>query len=127
MLKAGDISILVQESLTGHPEMDRMGLPRTGDFAKTDEQRRVLDIIYSQQTFSRPFFVAAEVAPERVAALRQAFMDTWKDPDLLAEAGKMGLQVGPVSGEDVQAFLAKIYASPPDLLKKARDAIKVKR
>jgi hypothetical protein len=47
--------------------------------------------------------------------------------DLLAEAEKMGLQVNPVSGEDVQAFLAKIYASPPDLLQKAKEAIKVKR
>ena len=127
LLKNGEISILAQEGMTGHPEMDRMGLPRTADFAKTEEQRRILEIVYSQQTFSRPYFVAAEVAPERVTALRKAFMEVWKDPDLLAEAGKMGLQVGPVSGEDIQAFLAKIYASPPDLLKKAKEAIKVKR
>jgi tripartite-type tricarboxylate transporter receptor subunit TctC len=127
MVKTGEISILAQESLTGHPEMDRMGVPRTGDFAKSEEQRRILEIVYSQQTFSRPYFVAAEVAPERVTALRKAFMEVWKDPDLLAEAGKMGLQVGPVSGEEVQAFLAKIYASPPELLKKAKEAIKVKR
>ena len=127
MMKTGQISILAQENLTGYPEMDRMGVPRTGDFAKTDEQRRILDIVYSQQLSSRPYFVAAEVAPERVAALRKAFLATWKDPDLLAEAEKMGLQVNPVSGEDVQAFLAKIYASPPDLLKKAKEAIKVKR
>ncbi len=127
MVKTGEISILAQESLTGHTEMDRMGVPRTGDFAKTDEQRKILDIVYSQQLSSRPYFVAAEVAPDRVAALRKAFMDAWKDPDLLAEAGKMGLQVGPVSGEEVQAFLAKIYASPPELLAKAKEAIKVKR
>ena len=127
MVKTGEISILAQENLTGHAEMDRMGIPRTGDFAKTDEQRRILDIVYSQQLSSRPYFVAAEVPSDRVAALRKAFMDTWKDPDLLAEAGKMGLQIGPVSGEEVQAFLAKIYASPPDLLAKAKEAIKVKR
>ena len=127
LLKSGEISILAQEGMAGHPEMDRMGLPRTADFAKTDEQRRILEIVYSQQTFSRPYFVAAEVAPERVAALRKAFMEAWKDPDLLAEAAKMGLQVGPVSGEEVQAFLTKIYASPPELLKKAKEAIKVKR
>ena len=127
MVKTGEISILAQENLTGHKEMDRMGIPRTGDFAKTDEQRRILDIVYSQQLSSRPYFVAAEVPTDRVTALRKAFMDTWKDPDLLAEAGKMGLQIGPVSGEEVQAFLAKIYASPPDLLAKAKEAIKVKR
>ena len=110
--------------MSGNPEMDKLGIPKVGDFAKTDEQRGILEIIYSQQVFSRPYFVAGDVAPERIAALRKAFMETWKDPDLLAEADKMGLEIGPISGEQLQAFLAKIYASPPDVLRKAKDAIK---
>ena len=124
MYKSGRIFILVQERMSGNPEMDKLGIPKVGDFAKTDEQRGILEIIYSQQVFSRPYFVAGDVAPERIAALRKAFMETWKDPDLLAEADKMGLEIGPISGEQLQAFLAKIYASPPDVLRKAKDAIK---
>lgn|GEM_PF-5156831 len=61
------------------------------------------------------------------AALRRAFMETWKDPELLAEAWKMTLEVGPISGEDLQAMLARIHASPPEVLRKTREAIRLKR
>ena len=124
MYKSGRIFILVQERMSGHPEMDKLGIPRVVDFAKTAEQKAILEIIYSQQVFSRPYFVAGDVAPERIAALRSAFMETWKDPELLAEADKMGLEIGPISGEQLQKFLAQIYATPPALLAKTKEAIK---
>ena len=127
MMKSGAFRILVQERVKGLPELDRMGVPRSGDFAKTDEQRAILEMIYSQETFGRPYFVAPDVPRERVDALRKAFMDTWRDPELLAESARMNLEVGPISGETLQAMLAKIYASPADLREKARQAIKLKR
>ncbi len=127
LLKNDRVALLVQERIAGYPEMDRLGVPRSGDFAKTADQKAILEIIYSQETFGRPYFVASDVAKERVDALRAAFMETWRDPDLIAEARKMNLDVGPISGEAVQALLTKIYASPPDLLAKARAAIKLKR
>jgi hypothetical protein len=127
LLKSGKITLLVQERIKGLPELDKLGVPRSGDFAKTEEQKAILEIIYSQETFGRPYFVAPDVPKERVDALRKAFMDTWKDPELLAEAQKMNLEVGPISGEEVQAILARIYASPLELREKARQAIKPKR
>ena len=127
LLKSGAVVPLVQERIKGHPDMDKLGVPRSGDFARTAEQRAILEIIYSQETFGRPYFVAPEVAPERVAALRTAFMETWRDPELLAEANRIGLEVGPISGEDLQALLARIYANPPELLAKTRQAIRARR
>jgi tripartite-type tricarboxylate transporter receptor subunit TctC len=127
LYKNGVISILVQERMTGHPDMDKLGIPKVGDYAKTDVQRSILNIIYSQQVFSRPYFVSGDVAPERVAALRTAFMETWKDPELLAEADKMGLEIGPISGQSLQEMLARIYENSPDLLAKTKDAIKFPR
>jgi hypothetical protein len=38
------------------------------------------------------------VPPERVAALQQAFMDTFRDPELLAEAHKISLDAQPDLG-----------------------------
>ncbi len=127
LMDSGAIKLLVQERIKGHPDMDRLGVPRSGDFAKTDEQRAILEIIYSQETFGRPYFVAPEVAPERVAALRTAFMETWRDPETVAEMQRVGLESGPISGDDLQALLTRIYASPTDLLAKAREAIRLKR
>jgi len=106
--------------------MDGLGIPRAGDFAKTEEQKRILEIIYAQKIFGRPFFVSADTPGERVAALGNAFMGTWRDPELLAEAKRMGLEIGPITGGELQAILARIYASSEEIKRKTRDAIKVK-
>jgi tripartite-type tricarboxylate transporter receptor subunit TctC len=67
--------------------------------------------------------VAAEVPKERVEALRKAFMDTWADPELLAEAKKIDLDVAAISGAEVQDLIAKAYATPPAVIAKAKDAL----
>ena len=128
MLKNREIKLFAQENATGIPEANKMGIPLTVSYAKTDEQRRILEIVYSQEVIARPYFVAAEVPADRLQLLRRAFMETWRDPELLKDAAAVkDLDVGPTSGEDVQALLRKIYASPPEILAKAKEAIKLKR
>jgi hypothetical protein len=118
-----NVNIIVQEGTNGYPHLNKAGVPRTVDFAKTPEQRQILELVYSQEIFERPFMVATEVSKERVEALRKAFMETWSDPDLLAEAKKINLGVAPISGADVQDLIAKIYATPPQIIAKAKDAL----
>ena len=57
-------------------------------------------------------------------ALRKAFDDTMKDKAFLEEAQKTDLEVQPVSGADVQALVADIYKSSPEVVKIAADAAK---
>jgi tripartite-type tricarboxylate transporter receptor subunit TctC len=117
------INILAQEETNGYPDLNKQGVPRTIDFAKTSEQRQILELVYSQEVFARPFMVAAEVPKERVEALRKAFMETWADPDLLAEAKKVNLDIAAISGADVQKLIRNAYATPPDVIAKAKDAL----
>ena len=117
------INILAQEETNGYPDLNKAGVPRTVDFAKTPEQRQILELVYSQEVFARPFMVAAEVPKDRVEALRKAFMETWADSELLAEAKKINLDVAAISGADVQALIAKAYATPPAVIAKAKDAL----
>jgi tripartite-type tricarboxylate transporter receptor subunit TctC len=126
LFKNGEIKIVVQENDKGVPELDKMGVPLSVSYAHDEQQRRILEILYSQEVFSYPYFVAAEVPADRLQLLRRAFMETWRDPDLLADAANMNLDVGPTSGEEVQSLLQKIYASPPALLQSAKEAIKLK-
>jgi tripartite-type tricarboxylate transporter receptor subunit TctC len=121
--KDGKVKVLAQEDSEGHPELNRQGVPLTRAFAKTEQQARILDLVYSQTAFGRPYVVAPEVPPERVAALRAAFMATMRDPELRAEAARMQLDVMPVSGEDLQAMIARLYATPKDILAKAKAAL----
>lgn len=126
MLKSGEVKIVVQAIGKGLPELDKMGIPLTVSYAHNEEQRRIFEIIYSQEIFARPYFVAAEVPADHLQILRRAFMETWRDPDLLADAAKMNLDVGVTSGEEIQSLLQKIYASPPALLQSVKEAIKLK-
>jgi len=98
-------------------------VPRTLDFARTAEQRAILELVYSQTRFGRPYVVAPEVPRERVAALRQAFMATMRDPELVVEAEKIKLDIFAISGDDLQALIAKLYATPADMVEKARQAL----
>ena len=120
--KSGLARILVQETSVGHPELDAMGVPKSVDFAKTPEQRAILDLVYSQERFGRPYIMAPEAPADRVAAMRKAFMDTFRDPAFLDEARKLNLEVSPSTGEETQALIRGVYATPQDIRDKAKAA-----
>ncbi len=85
-LASGFIRVLVQEHDKGNPEITALGVPLAVDFATSPENRRIMELVYSAQTFGRPYMLAPGVPEERVMALRQAFMATMRDPELLADA-----------------------------------------
>ena len=47
--------ILVQENAKGAPALNKQGVPRTIDFAKTPEDRQVMELVYSQAVIGRPY------------------------------------------------------------------------
>lgn len=126
LLDKGVVRIFVQDSDVGMPELTKQGIPRTIDFARTDEQKKVMSVIYTQARFARPYFVSGEVPADRLAALRKAFMQAWNDADLRKEADKLQFSVAPLGGEDVQKIVAEINAMPEALIAKVKDAIKRK-
>ena len=56
----------------------------------------------------------------------RAFMATMQDPGLVAEAKRMQVDVMPVAGQDLQGMIADLYATPKDVLEKARQAMAAK-
>jgi len=124
LLEQDIVRIFVQDTDVGHPEATKRGIPRTIDFAKTDEQKKIMSVIYSQARFARPFFVAGGVPAERVAALRKGFMAAWADEELLKEAEKLRFNVDPMSGEDLQQIISDINAMPDDFIDKVKQAIR---
>src|SRR3954467_1831659 len=103
--------------------MNKMGARRPISFAKTDEDRQVMEMIYSQNLWRRPYLLPPGVAADRVAALRRAFAAMLQDKALLTEAEKSGLDIGPMGGEELQALVAKLYASPPKVIERAKQSL----
>ena len=122
----GTIKPLVQLSIKGHRDLHSRKVPTTLEFARNDDERSVMELIYSQGVFGRPFVLPPGVPADRVAALRKAFMATFADPRLLAEAKKMNFDVEPMSGEDMQALVTKLYATPANVVEKAKQALTAK-
>jgi tripartite-type tricarboxylate transporter receptor subunit TctC len=112
--------VLVQLSLSKHPDLP--DVPLVMDFAKTDEQRQILKMVFARQMMGRPYVAPPNLPADRVATLRQAFMDTMADKDLLAEADKTGLEINPVSGADVEKLVRDIYATPPGIVERVKAA-----
>jgi tripartite-type tricarboxylate transporter receptor subunit TctC len=71
----------------------------------------------------RPFVAPPNVPPDRIEALRKAFMATMKDKDLLAEADKTALEVNPVPGEEIQKIVIDAYKTPPAIVKRTGDLL----
>jgi tripartite-type tricarboxylate transporter receptor subunit TctC len=84
-------------------------------------------LIFSRQVMARPFAAPPGIPAERAKALRDAFDATMKDPEFLAEAKKLDLEVRPVQGEKINALVSEIYSYPADVVKIAADAIKPAR
>jgi tripartite-type tricarboxylate transporter receptor subunit TctC len=63
--------------------------------------------------FQRPFTVPPGTPKDRLQLLRKAFADTLKDPEFLAEAKKVKLEVTYVSGEQIDQYVQDMLAITP--------------
>jgi tripartite-type tricarboxylate transporter receptor subunit TctC len=109
-IRSGNLRVVLQGGMKPNPKFP--GVPFVLDLAKNEEQRLALQFLYSSQTFGRPYVAPPDVPPERVAALRRAFMDMFNDKDFLADAAKQDYDVNPISGEDMTALIGELAKTP---------------
>ena len=120
-VKDGRMTLFIQ---MGSKRSDEFGkIPSVFDYAKTDEDRAILQFHFGQLLLGRPLAGPPGIPADRLAALRDALFATMKDPQFLAEAAKAGLDIDPVSPEEVHKLLKQFAAFKPELLVKAREAM----
>jgi tripartite-type tricarboxylate transporter receptor subunit TctC len=115
------INLLAQHTLKARPELK--DVPVILDFAKTEEDRRVLELVFARQAIGYPYAAPPNVPADRLAAVRKAFDSTLKDPAFLAECAQSGVLIDEMSGVEIQALLEKIYATPPAIIERAKAAM----
>jgi tripartite-type tricarboxylate transporter receptor subunit TctC len=120
------IRVLVQLSTKGHEDLNKRNVPRAGNFARNEDDRKVIELVFSQGIFGRPYVLPPGVPPDRVAALRKAFVVALNDKSLRTEADKMQFDVDPMAGEELQKLVSDLYATPPHLIERARQALTAK-
>jgi tripartite-type tricarboxylate transporter receptor subunit TctC len=80
-------------------------VPTFVELGKTDEDKKILAFYVSGGEIGRSFFTTPGVPKERVAALRKAFSDMVKDPDLLGDIDKMKADFIPLDGDKLQTLI----------------------
>ena len=123
-LQTGKIKLLMQVGLKKNKEIPA-DVPLVLDLAKTQKQKQALLITFANQSMGRPFVMPPGVPPAVVAEVRKAFAQMIKDPAFLAEADRRHLEISdPTTGEEVEALLKSVYASQPEAIAAAQEAMK---
>jgi tripartite-type tricarboxylate transporter receptor subunit TctC len=120
-LRDKKINVLVQSSLKKEPELG--DVPLVMDLTQDKEKLQILKLILAAQEMARPFAAPPDIPADRKAALVAAFDATMKDPEFLADAKKLNIDVNPVGAKALNDLLAELYATPKDVVKKASEAI----
>ncbi len=109
---------LAQGGFTRHPELP--DVPLLIDYAKTPEDRQIVELFMSPDEISRPFLAGPGVPEDRVAALRRAFDAVMKDEAFMAEAKAMKIEINPMTGEQAESIVQKLLNLPPTVVAKAK-------
>ena len=123
-LKEGKIKVIGQYGLERHPELTEV--PTFLELAKSEEDRQALRLVFARQEYGRPFFAPPDVPADRIAALRRSFDATLKDPEFLAEAKTLNLDIEPMTGEEVADLVTKVSATAPAVVERVRAALSAK-
>ena len=110
--------ILVQMSLKKHPDLK--DVPHVFDYAKNDEDRQVMRLIFAQLEIGRPFVGPPGIPADRLKALQAGLMATMNDPKFRETTERRVTQINPVSGEEVAAFVKSVYATPKSIVERAQ-------
>jgi tripartite-type tricarboxylate transporter receptor subunit TctC len=107
------IRILVQMGLEREPALT--DVPFALDLVSNDDDKLLLVAAFAPLQTGRPYLLPPGVPADRVAAIEQAFAETFNDPAFVDEANKRGLGVtSPRRGHELQALLERVYTKTPD-------------
>ncbi len=122
-LDSGNLVIVLQTIAKRHPDLPNV--PLAIDYAKTDEAKRLINaLVHSVGPTARPYVLPPKTPKDRVTLLRTAFMQTMKDPEFLAEAGKAKLDINPLDGAELQHNVQEVFNLDKVLIPKAKEIMK---
>ncbi len=114
--------IVMQTGRTRDPRIaDAPTLHELMNEHKTPESaRRLVPLVMAGSDFGRPIIAPPGVPPDRIKILRDAFIKTMNDPELLAEAKRKNFDIAPTPGEELAALAKEVVVQPPEILERLR-------
>jgi tripartite-type tricarboxylate transporter receptor subunit TctC len=101
---------------------DLKDAPSITELGNSPEDKQVFDLYASGSAIGRSLMGPPDIPPERVKILRDAFQATMKDPEFVAEAQKLEVDVEPITGEALAALVQKTLSLPDAVRQRAEAA-----
>jgi len=120
-IKDNKLNVIVQLGLAKLPELP--DVPAALDLVTDPVKKQVLGLILVRQELGRPLAAPPGVPADRLEILRGAFDATMKDPQFLAEAAKLELEIEPLSAPEIDKLLADAFATPKAIVQEAAGLI----
>ena len=115
------VNILMQIGSKRDPDLPEV--PLLSELGRTEEERKILELISSPIALGRPYLAPPGVPADRLEMLRSAFARTLRDEGFLAEAQKMDHEIAPQSAEEIAAIVEATIKAPPTIIQRAKEVM----
>jgi tripartite-type tricarboxylate transporter receptor subunit TctC len=119
--ESGKVRLALQLTLQSHPEIKH--IPLAINYAKTADARLFLKVADNAYRLQFPYSVPPGAPRDRLQILQKAFIETLRDPQLLAEAKKADLEIEPVDGTTTANTLGGLYEVDPATTAKLKEIL----
>ena len=110
----GNFRPVIQSGLKRHREL--ADVPLMQDLLDDPKHKQVAEFLSSASTIGRSLLVHKAVPADRIAALRTAFDEMVKDPQFIAQAERIGAELDPAPGVEIQKVSDAIVATPKEII-----------
>jgi tripartite-type tricarboxylate transporter receptor subunit TctC len=121
-LRDKKINFLVQIGFEKDPTLP--DVPLLSDLVKSDREKQIVSVVTLPTSVGYAYWVAPEVPAERVRILREALAKTVADPQFLAEAKKLALDIRFQSGEQLQRIVENVANTPKPVIEETAAILK---
>ncbi len=92
--------------------MDKRKTPELG--------RQVTQVLLGSEAVGRPMMAPPGLPADRLTALRQAYVKTLAEPELIAELKRKRMSLDVVSGEEIETAMRDIMSQPREVVERVR-------
>jgi tripartite-type tricarboxylate transporter receptor subunit TctC len=117
----GRMRLLVQMAPTRDPQ--HVDTPTILDLVSAPQDRQIVQLVLDRTALGRPIVAPPGLPANRVDLLRAAFRQAIEDPELLADAQALRLEIDPIYGDEAQVIIQRLYDSPPEVVERTRKIV----
>jgi tripartite-type tricarboxylate transporter receptor subunit TctC len=118
---SGEFRPVIQ--LSGRKQPELKGIPHVDDYAKNESDQQTYGLIFGTQALGRIYLSPPGTPTARRNALRAALLAAMKDPQFVADATKTQIDISPMTGEEVEQFIARLSSAPPAVVERVKQAV----